>query len=376
MAGQSEGKTYFVSVPNDVLYDDLYPQAYRIAALITNMSYKTGYIWAENKWLAEKFNISERTVSRSVSQLVKKGHYSRYIDRNDNNKRYLSPLPESRLIMLINNKYHPTSIDKSVHTSIDTAVGETDKPGQICPPSLDKSGVSINRMKYKTDEEREPLSLDDLFEEKTGLELRAGTAKGLTKTEQARFSFLTARLSADLPEEFFVWFEIQVLGRFDVMCVSAVDLADWHRHLWEKYGESIATDAISDRRANTKSSHPNLGEVKKLAAVIDGDIKRQKREAAAAIRRKEECEKAMSDVKKPKSKPITLMSIEELEKELKKFEGSDNKFMIERIQRKLNEKRPSPTRGGCRISNTENGLMITCSKRSRKPADGRLVNAK
>lgn len=324
-----DGKRFFVSIPNEVLYDDLYPQAYRIAALISNMSHKDGFIWMENDWLAEKFNISVRTVTRSVSQLVEKGHYSRHVDRNDNNKRYLSPLSLGALKTLVMIAKHPGSIDKSVHTtdgddrgaSIDKSV---QAPGQNCLPSLDKSGVSIKEGMYNEDVEREAPPLFDF--------LNPQKKHGKIYLEAKEKHFLL-----ETPG-FFGWFEEEVLKRFPKFNYGNLNnttLADWDKKVFAVFGDEITTAAVCEMVGKTKGNIPSFAEVVPKARTI-----KTRTEAAKATKQRE----ANIQVRQNEGpgdgyKSLGEMTPGELKAELKKQEDGEQtnttRFVILRIRTKL-----------------------------------------
>lgn len=333
-----DNKTFFVSIPNEVLYDDLYPQAYRIAALISNMSHKTGYRWMENGWLAERFNISERTVSRAVSQLVEKGHYSRYIDPMDNNKRYLSPLPKGSLVRLIQADKHPASIDKSVHTRDKEDVGNSgeDPPasidksvhtyGQDCPASLDKNGVSSIDMNNE-DVERGTLSLFDFLNPRK-------------KQGQIYLAAKEMHLLLETPG-FFIWFEEEVLKRFpkfNTGKLNNITLKDWDQKVFAAFGAEIAAAAVCELVGQTKGGFPTFAEAVKKARAI----KSRKDSAKAAADRVEAAQARRHEDESERHSPLAEMTDDELKAELKKYEAGEStttsQFVILRIKKKLQQR--------------------------------------
>lgn len=347
----------WIQVPEEILSDGSIPDGAKLLyGVINGLSKKKGICWASNKFLAMKLGKSNDTISRWVSLLVKRDHISIKITMTARNKskRLLSPHPASTHRMMVSGN------DEGVCKNTDTP------PRKNADTPLGKNAEPINTSLNKTREEQKPPSHMDYFEEKKRLDLRAKCSDGLTKIERARYSFLNAYLDGDLPKEFYWWFEKQVCGRYDIMCVTGVDLNDWHRGLFKKYGEEVATNAVSDRRIAGNTSHPGLPIVLAHAVKIEVEIKKQKRtaEAAAAEALKK------SEPEKPKKVPYSQMEISELEKEFEKELNApkQNKFLIDTITRRLNEKRTAikGAGSGCKLPTTEKGLTITCTRQTGK----------
>ena len=74
MAARSFGPSYFAIITGPVLDDRaLSANAKLLYACITSMADRTGYCWAGNKHLADRFGWGERTVSRFIAQLEEAG---------------------------------------------------------------------------------------------------------------------------------------------------------------------------------------------------------------------------------------------------------------------------------------------------------------
>lgn len=73
MGRKAEGGYYSV-IPSPILFHkDIPGNAKLLYAVLTNLCDSEGYCWASNEYLAALFEISERTVSRWISQLEKLG---------------------------------------------------------------------------------------------------------------------------------------------------------------------------------------------------------------------------------------------------------------------------------------------------------------
>ena len=74
MAEQCFGPSYYAIITGPVLDNrELSASAKLLYASITSMTVQTGYCWAGNEALAERFGWGERTVSRCIAQLEKAG---------------------------------------------------------------------------------------------------------------------------------------------------------------------------------------------------------------------------------------------------------------------------------------------------------------
>jgi len=74
LMGVADG-AYYAVLPATIRYDpDLAANAKLLYAELTSLCNQTGYCWAGNQYFAELYGLSERTVSRLITQLEDKGY--------------------------------------------------------------------------------------------------------------------------------------------------------------------------------------------------------------------------------------------------------------------------------------------------------------
>lgn len=123
-------KNYYAVIPANVRYDkDLTANAKLLYGEMTALSNEKGYCWATNSYFANLYNVKNETVSRWVSQLIKKGYIRSVIVYKDGTKEidsrrlYIGNIPIDENI----NTYCQESqnpIDKNINTPIDKKVKE------------------------------------------------------------------------------------------------------------------------------------------------------------------------------------------------------------------------------------------------------------
>lgn len=91
-----EKPNYYAIIPADVRYDsELPPRAILLYAEITALSGARGYCWATNDYFAKLYDVHEKSISRLVSQLEKKGYIQTFQTRNEKGRTdrqiYLTP---------------------------------------------------------------------------------------------------------------------------------------------------------------------------------------------------------------------------------------------------------------------------------------------
>ena len=70
-----EKKSYYAIIPANVRYDaDLTPNAKLLYGEITALCNEKGYCWAKNKYFAELYSTSEKSITRWIKNLADKGY--------------------------------------------------------------------------------------------------------------------------------------------------------------------------------------------------------------------------------------------------------------------------------------------------------------
>ena len=114
----------FVVITGQVHFDkNLSDKDVRIYGYISALANSKGYCYATNKYLAETFDVSEKTIQRAVSSLVSKGYLNPVIMRDSEGmvverRLYLTfPAPNEN-----DYKPHNDGMDKFVHRGMDKIV--------------------------------------------------------------------------------------------------------------------------------------------------------------------------------------------------------------------------------------------------------------
>lgn len=91
-------KSYFAIIPANVRYDkNLIPSAKLLYGEITALSNEKGYCWATNKYFAELYNVSEKSITTWINSLIKAGHIERKLIYKIGNKE----IEERRLYLTL-----------------------------------------------------------------------------------------------------------------------------------------------------------------------------------------------------------------------------------------------------------------------------------
>ena len=82
---------YFAILPANVRYDkELTDKAKLLYAEITSLSNKMGYCFASNKYFADLYNCTTRSIQNAISKLQEKGYVFTEIENNYERKIYIS----------------------------------------------------------------------------------------------------------------------------------------------------------------------------------------------------------------------------------------------------------------------------------------------
>lgn len=117
MAGK-EKRSYYAIIPANVRYDNsLSANAKLLYSEITALCNDKGYCWASNKYFADLYGVSLRSVSRWISSLEQGGYiYLKKVYENNVSRRWISlNAPRQKCLP-------PKGIDKNVYTPHDKIV--------------------------------------------------------------------------------------------------------------------------------------------------------------------------------------------------------------------------------------------------------------
>lgn len=182
---------YYAIIPANVRYDkDLSANAKLLYGEITALSNGEGYCWATNSYFANLYNVSNETISRWISQLIKKGYiksviiYKNGTKEIDLRKLYVGNIPIDENVN--------TPIDKNINTYCEKSHNPIDK--NINTP-IDEN-VKENNTSINTTSINIYSRVIDYLNKKANTKYRATTKK--TK------DLIKARLNEGFVEEDFI----------------------------------------------------------------------------------------------------------------------------------------------------------------------------
>lgn len=117
-------QTRFIIVPDFIIDDSDIPDGEKLLfGEIASNSLEKGFCWFSNKHIMERFHIGERTASRWVNDLRKKGYITINIVKRKNSELPISIQNEDQLLVDINNVVHieednPKEIPLDVNVNI------------------------------------------------------------------------------------------------------------------------------------------------------------------------------------------------------------------------------------------------------------------
>ena len=85
-AQEQDGRepAYYATIPASVRYEpELRPSAKLLFGELTALCDRPGYCWASNRYFAELYNLSDKTISELLLQLEQRGHIRREVIRDD-----------------------------------------------------------------------------------------------------------------------------------------------------------------------------------------------------------------------------------------------------------------------------------------------------
>ena len=108
-------KSYFAIIPASVRYDRrLTPNAKLLYGEITALCNEKGYCWAHNSYFAELYEVSTRSISKWINQLIEYGYIFSEITYKDGKKEI-----EARKLKIINVETSIPPMEQNFHTPIE-----------------------------------------------------------------------------------------------------------------------------------------------------------------------------------------------------------------------------------------------------------------
>lgn len=124
----NDSPNYYAILPASVRYHpDLTEGEKLLYAEITALCNKTGECWATNKYFAELYHTSERTISRWISRLIELNLVRYRLIKDEGNRRILS-----------------IGIDTNVYTPIDTSVYHNNTSSEQPIETISNSGGKMS----------------------------------------------------------------------------------------------------------------------------------------------------------------------------------------------------------------------------------------
>lgn len=145
---------YWALIPASVRYDrDLPANAKLLYGEITALSNRKGYCHAQNAYFCELFGLSERSITRLLSDLAKGGYVRIDVIRSAENEvieRRIYPVYDTAALPDPPDKNVRTPPDKNNGTPPDKNVGENNTRIEYIPPIVPQRGDGKKRRKSKS----------------------------------------------------------------------------------------------------------------------------------------------------------------------------------------------------------------------------------
>lgn len=156
---------YWALIPASVRYDrDLPANAKLLYGEITALSNRKGYCHAQNAYFCELFGLSERSITRLLSDLAKGGYVRIDVIRSAENEvieRRIYPVYDTAALPDPPDKNDRTPPDKNNGTPPDKNVGENNTRIEYIPPIVPQEGDGApkkkkRRLNYKPEPDWKP----------------------------------------------------------------------------------------------------------------------------------------------------------------------------------------------------------------------------
>lgn len=290
-------------VPGDVTYDKhLNDAAVRVYNAISGLCGRNGCCYASNEWFARSLGKNKWTISRIITRLQRFGHIICVISQDEGNKRYMMCFNEKQLRILA--KASTVNGSKSTGELLSNiAIGLL---SQTTTPIVINDNTPIAENHNHRIREREQEG-----EEPPPPAFRKGSKEEICWT-----NYLTARDRVEhlFGNEFFKFFEDEVMGRFNKQDVTATTLSDWHIDIWVKHDPADVIKLLKEQRAETGGWQVKWQKlVKDLKKIETDKVKKSEKEEFTArqamIKRKEQA-KMRERVEQIKRDNIELAGID------------------------------------------------------------------
>lgn len=156
---ENEKPNYYAIIPADVRYDkELKDKAKLLYGEITSLCNEKGYCYASNKYFANLFNVSTRTITNLISSLIEKKYLKKEIVYKNNSKEVL----QRRLYLW---KKNSIPLEEIFYTPLEEIFQENNK--YINNKNNNNKKENIKRKKeYFEDEELNNLFIEFLNQRK------------------------------------------------------------------------------------------------------------------------------------------------------------------------------------------------------------------
>ena len=261
-------------VPGEVVYDpDLHDGMVRVYAAISGLCGSKGFCDASNSWFAWKLHKTPWTVSKIIKKLERSGHIVTMVIASEGNQRYIMTLNDKQLQILAK----ATTIKRSKHTagllSSKAIALLSSKARAIVTSDNPPIVVDDNHREVKEEEERE--------------EPPTPVFKKGSKEDIAWQNYQTVKSKHYLTfdNDFFDFFEQEVLGRFSKQEVSIATLNDWYSTIWKVYDTELVIEKLKLQKTEC-----NAWQVKwmQLNKRLKAEVRQKKKMAEKEARKAEE----------------------------------------------------------------------------------------